>query len=184
MKKIITTCILLFVWGTTILAQEKPSFDKYGKTLNLGLGIGYYGYAGRSMPVLHLDYEIDVAKSFTLAPFISFFSYRNDYSYSNNNRYYYHETVVPIGLKGSYYFDDLLKANANWDFYLAGSIGFAFRTTSWENGYNGNRKDYNGASPLFLDLHLGTEYHFNRKLGAFLDLSTGVSTIGLTIHSL
>jgi len=184
--KIVLVCSLLLVLGNMVTAQEntKTIADKYGRTLNVGLGVGYYGYAGHSMPVLHADYEIDVAKNFTLAPFISFFSYRNDYYYNNNNSYYYHETVVPIGLKGSYYFDDLLKASANWDFYLAGSLGFAFRTTSWENGYNGDRNAYNGASPLFLDFHIGTEYHFNKKLGAFLDLSTGVSTVGLAIHSL
>jgi len=41
---------------------------------------------------------------------------------------------------------------------------------------------YRDASPLFLDLHIGTEYHFNSKLGIFFDLSTGVSTVGLAIH--
>jgi hypothetical protein len=35
---------------------------------------------------------------------------------------------------------------------------------------------------LFLDLHLGAEYHLNNRVGLFLDLSTGVSTIGLAIH--
>ena len=182
MKQIITALIFLLTFENILFAQDKSIIDKYGETINLGLGVGYYGYAGRSMPVMHADYEIDVAKSFTLAPFISFFSYRNDYHYSNNNSCYYHETVIPIGLKGSYYFDELLKANAKWDFYLAGSIGFAFRNTSWENGYNGNRNANHGADPLFLDLHLGTEYRFNKKLGAFIDLSTGVSTIGLAIH--
>ena len=56
------------------------------------------------MPVLHSDFEFDVAKSFTLAPFLSFYSYRFDYYYSNphgNIKYYYHETVILIGAKGT-----------------------------------------------------------------------------------
>ena len=183
MKKIITSCIILLFLGNSITAQQKTQSEKYGKTLNLGLGVGYYGYVGHSMPVLHADYELDVAKAFTLAPFISFFSYRNDYYYKDNRSYYYNETVIPIGLKGTYYFDELLEANSNWDFYLAASLGFSWRNTSWESGYNGDRNAYRGASPLFLDIHIGSEYHFNRKLGAFLDLSTGVSTIGIAIHS-
>ncbi|MES2779512.1 MAG: hypothetical protein V4651_06390 [Bacteroidota bacterium] len=176
-------CMMFFQFSAT--AQEK-----FGKTLNLGLGIGgysgYYGYVGRSLPVFHLDYEFDVAKSFTLAPFVNFYSYSHDYYWGNNNtpyRYYtYRETVIPIGLKGTYYFDDLLKANSKWDFYLAGSLGFAIVNATWDDGYYGNRNYYRGGSSLFLDIHVGTEYHFNNRIGAFLDLSSGVSTIGLAIH--
>jgi len=176
---------LLLIIGANVSAQESNATEKYGNTLNLGLGIGYYGYVGHSMPVLHADFEFDVAKSFTLAPFLSFYSYRNDYYYGNphdKNRYYYHETVILVGAKGTYYFDDLLNANPKWDFYLAGSLGFAISNSRWDDGYPGDKDYYHSASPLFLDLHIGTEYHFNNKLGAFLDLSTGVSTIGLAIH--
>ena len=183
MKNSISSCIILFLLGNTISAQEKKGNDTYGKTLNFGLGVGYYGYVGHSMPVLHADYEITVANNFTLAPFISYFSYRNDYNNNNNRSYYYTETVIPIGLKGTYYFDDLLKASSNWDFYLAGSLGFSWRNATWENGYNGDRNAYRSGSPLFLDFHIGTEYHFNKRVGGFLDLSTGVSTVGIAIHS-
>lgn len=163
------------------------SQEQYGKTLNLGVGIGgrsgYYSYVGRSIPVFALNYELNVAKDFTLAPFISFYSYSNDFS-GNGNNYVYRETVVPIGVKGFYYFDDILNASNKWDFYLAGSLGFSIVSSSWDAGYAGNRNYYGSPSTLFLDIHIGTEYHFNSRIGAFLDLSTGVSTIGLSIHSL
>ena len=62
---------LLILFGFNSMAQEK-----HGSTLNLGVGIGgnygYYKLAGKSFPVLHLDYEFDVAKNFTLAPFVNF----------------------------------------------------------------------------------------------------------------
>lgn len=184
--KILITVLLLSIIQLTANAQEK-----YGKTLNLGVGIGgyagYYGYIGRTLPVLHVDYEIDVAKNFSLAPFVNFYSFTRDYYWGNKNypyRYYsYTETVIPIGLKGTYYFDDLLQANSKWDFYLAGSIGFSIVSRSWSSDYYGDANYYRGpSSPLFLDFHIGTEYHFNNRIGAFLDLSTGVSTIGLAIH--
>ena len=170
-------------------AQKENSGDKYGKTLNLGLGIGgysgYYGYIGRTLPVLHLDYEFDVAKNFTLAPFLNFYSFSNKYYWGNNHYpykyYYYHESVIPIGLKGTYYFDKLVKANSNWDFYLAGSLGFAIVSRTWDSDYYGDI-NYHNPDPLFLDIHLGTEYHINNRLGLFLDLSSGVSTVGLAIH--
>ncbi len=169
---------LFLILGTNLSAQNRNGSENYGGALNLGLGIGgysgYYGYVGHTLPVFSINYEFDVAPSFTLAPFVSFYSYRN-------NKYYYNETVIPIGVKGSYYFDQILNANSNWDFYLAGSLGFAVVNSRWDNGYS--RGDYyHEVNPLFLDLHIGAEYHISNKVGLFLDLSTGVSTIGLAIH--
>jgi hypothetical protein len=178
MKTITLTLLLaLTIIGTNLSAQKTIYGEKHGHTLNLGIGIGgysgYYGYVGHSVPVFSINYEFDVAKSFTLAPFATFFSYT-----SNN----YHESVIPLGVKGTYYFDQLLNANPNWDFYLAGSLGFVIVNTNWNSDYNGDRTYYSKSSPLFLDFHIGAEYHVSRKVGIFLDLSTGVSTLGLAVH--
>ena len=187
MKRIISTVLISI--GLCQFASYGQ--EKYGKTLNLGLGVGgyagYYGYVGRSMPVFNINYEFDVAKNFTLAPSVGFYTYSNNYYWGNHRNYYrnytYRETVIPVGVKATYYFDDLLKANSNWDFYLAGSLGFAIASSRWENGYEGDRNYFHRGNNLFLDIHIGTEYHFNKRIGAFLDISTGVSTIGLAIHS-
>jgi len=175
MKKVIVISLFcLSILSFSSFAQKSVT---YGNTLNLGLGIGgysgYYGYTNRSLTVFHIDYEFDVARNFTLAPFANFYSYRGDH---------YRESVIPIGVKGSLYLDDLLNANANWDFYLAGSLGFAVVNSRWDADYNGDRDYYRNPNRLFLDLHVGTEYHLSNRVGLFLDLSTGVSTIGLAIH--
>ena len=48
--------ILLTALSLTGYGQEK-----FGNTLNLGVGVGgnygYYRYAGHSLPVFHIDYE-------------------------------------------------------------------------------------------------------------------------------
>ena len=177
MKKIIVSLIFIAFF------YNGRSQEKYGNTLNAGVGIGYYGYTA---PAISLNYEIDVFKNFTLAPFISVLTYRDyrywgDYGYAYRD-YYYRETIIPIGVKGSYYFDDLLKASDKWDFYAAASLGVAFRTTHWENGYNGDRVITQSTTPLYGNLHIGTEWHASKKVGLFLDLSTGLSTIGLAFH--
>jgi hypothetical protein len=178
MKKV--TLILLFallVSGTNLFAQRSHSSGGYGHTLNLGLGLGgYYGYYnyGHSLPVFSINYELDVARNFTLAPFVSFSTYRDD-------AYYYRETIIPIGVKGTYYFDQILGAGPNWDFYLAGSLGFSIVRETWDDGYSHDTY-YHNVNPLFLDLHVGTEYHMSNRVGIFLDLSTGVSTAGLAFH--
>ncbi len=191
MKKIIILSAILLSLTSITTAQEKPEREKFGHTLNLGAGIGYYGYVGHALPLGTLNFEFDVARNFTFAPFIGIYSYRNYYYWGNPNKpkedpshrlYAYRETVVPIGVKGTYYFDQLFHANAKWDFYAAGSVGFVVRTVSWEAEYTGDRYIYKRASPLYLDAHIGTEYHLSQKAGLFLDLSTGVSTFGLALH--
>jgi hypothetical protein len=175
--KITTLLCFLMIIGANSFAQDNRSGEKYGNTLNLGLGVGYYGYVGHSTPALHLNYEFDVFKNFTLAPFVSLISYRRSY---DRNRYYSRHTVIPIGAKGTYYFDDLVNANSKWDFYVAGSLGATIVTSTYNDGYYYDK--YIGPRPLFLDVHLGAEYHINSKFGVFLDLSSGMSTIGLSIR--
>jgi hypothetical protein len=187
MKKI-HFVLLLFatLLATNISAQETITNTRYGKTLNIGLGIGYYGFVGHSIPVLHFDYELDVARNFTLAPFLNIYSYTDSYYWGDSNNpykdYHYRETVIPIGVKATYYFDQLLHARSNWDFYLAGSLGFSIVNSHWDNNYNGDKNYYHNVNPLFLDLHIGSEYHISNHFGLFLDLSTGVSTFGFAIH--
>jgi hypothetical protein len=187
MKKLIFTIILFSIVSMCRLsAQESRTSEKYGNTLNAGFGIGYYGYVGHTTPVLHADFEFDVAKNLTLAPFITYYSYQNYYYWGGPNHpyrdYSYRQTVIPIGVKATYYFDQLLKANAKWDFYLAGSLGFAIRKTVWESNYYGETTVQHGASGIYLDGHIGAEYHISNKIGLFLDLSSGISTFGLAVH--
>lgn len=187
--------IIFFITITTsAFAQDsnKGSSEKYGKALNLGVGIGYSGYRGHTGAALMLNYEFDVAPYFTLAPFIGYYSYSNYYYWGNKNypyrNYSYRETSIPIGVKGAYYFDKILDAVPKWDFYLGASLGFVVRTVSWENGYYGDKygyydnKGFRGSSPLYLNLHVGTEVHLSQKIGLLLDLSTGMSALGLAIH--
>ena len=173
----LTIAFVLLTLGTNLSAQKNSYNDTYGHTLNLGLGIGgysgYYGYIGHTLPVFNINYEFGVARNFTLAPFVTL------YSYSDPN---YTTYVTPIGVKGSLYLDQLLHAGRNWNFYVAGSLGVALVSTTWNADYYGDRTYYHSTDPLYLDLHLGTEYRLSRNLGIFLDLSTGVSTIGLAIH--
>jgi hypothetical protein len=186
MKKL----ILLTILFVSVFHFNGHAQEKFGSTFNLGVGFGgysgYYRYAGHSIPVLTVNYEFATARNFTLAPFASIYTYSDDYYWGNANnpdRYYkYNETVIPIGVKGTYYFDSILGASNPWDFYLGASLGFALVSARWEDGYNGDKNHYHGGSSLFLDLHIGTEYHFNNRIGMFLDLSSGVSTIGLAIH--
>lgn len=173
----LTFSLFILIGGTDAFTQNNNYPEKYGNTFNLGIGIGgysgYYGYWGRTLPVIHLNYEFDIARNLTLAPFVTFFTNRGDH---------YRETVMPIGLKGTFYLDQLFRANSNWDFYVAGSAGLSIVLVNWDRTYLGDRGYWKNPGYLFLDVHLGVEYHISSQLGLFLDLSNGVSTFGLAIH--
>ena len=193
-KTIIIALFFVSVLSYNILAQKITLSVNHGNTLNIGVGVGgyggYYGYVGHLMPVYHLDYEYNMSKSFTLAPFISYYTYNNNYQWGIScvhdivpyKYYYYHETVIPVGLKSKFYFNKLLNTGSKWDLYIAGSAGIAIVYAKWESGYLGDRYYFHNNDPLFLDGHIGTEYHVDTMLGIFLDISDGVSTIGLSIH--
>lgn len=186
MKKISIAFLFFLLTSNFSICAQGSDDEKYGKTLNLGVGIGYYGYVGHSVPFLGANYEFDVARNFTLAPFIGFYTYSNNYYYgdyySTYRNYSYRETVIPVGVKGTYYFDQLFNAGPKWDFYASVDLGFAFTSVTWDTGYTGDKKLSKGASPLYLNGHAGAEYHMNDRLGLFLDLSVGISTVGLAVH--
>lgn len=181
MKKLFLLTMLIGAMFGGRLEAQKSGSESFGNTLNVGLGIGYYGYIGSTYPAVNLNYEFDVLPNFTLAPFVTVYSFRRYHKYSGYN-YYYQETVIPVGVKGTYYFDKLLKAGNRWDFYASGSLGLAIRSTRWENGYNGDYVYGRGTSGLYLDGHIGAEFHASQKLGIYLDLSSGLSTLGLAFH--
>jgi hypothetical protein len=170
MKKIIFLISILALSLNQVFSRPRIG-EKFGDRLNVGFGIGYTSRYS-SAPVIHLNYEFDVARNFTLAPFITFYRYR----YSSDT---YREYVIPIGVKGAYYFDELLKAGPRWDFYGAGSLGFAIVNRTWYSRVP-DRSLYADTNNLFLDLHVGTRLHLSSVVGLFLDLSTGISTLGLS----
>src|ERR1041384_3492742 len=133
--------------------------ESFGNTLNAGLGVGYYGYYYGAAPAIVLNYEVDIFRNFTLAPFGAISTYRSYRYWGGGNSafrdYYYRETIIPIGLKGSYYLDELFEANEKWDFYLGASLGVVFHSVTWETGYAGDRiiNGNNSGTTIFGALH-------------------------------
>lgn len=184
-KLLILPLFILLLSSFNCFSQEKTSAPStHGNTLNIGAGIGYYGYVGQAFPMVMINYELQLARNFTLAPFVGFYTYSRYHYWGNDNHdyrnYSYRETVIPIGVKGAYYFDDILHAGSRWDFYLGASVGFVYRKTVWEDGYYGDVNVVHQSSPLYLVGHIGTRFHATQKVGIFLDLSSGFSTLGLS----
>src|SRR5437868_7668020 len=127
MKKIIIITSLL---AAGFLNSQLKSQEKYS-ALNVGVGFGFYSVG--PAPAVMLNYEVDIFKNATIAPFIGFSTYKSRTNYFNSNNpfgssYGYRETSIPIGGKFHYYFDELFNAGEKWDFYAAASLGYNIHT--------------------------------------------------------
>ncbi len=162
--------------------KAKASED-YGNTLNIGLGAGYYGYLqGHSAPFIFANYEFDISRGFTLAPFLGLSSSKGSDVHRSGSYFNYHESVLPVGVKGTYYFDELLGLNKKWDVYAALSLGLVYDVVDWSESSGSGTTSTSTSGRFDAELHIGGEYHFNNRLGLFLDFSTGVSTLGVAVH--
>jgi hypothetical protein len=181
--RLVATAILLLSAINGYSQVNRPSSGEYyGNTLNLGLGLPYVHDWGR-VPYFTANYEFNVSKNITIAPFIGYLSFRSETGYPwNGNYFHYRQTVVPIGAKGTFYFDRLLRLSSRWDIYAALSAGYIYSHEVWDAGFYGNKEVAASISNLYLDLHIGAEYHINRRTGLFLDLSRNVSTFGVALH--
>jgi len=184
MKNLVLLLMISALFFQHVTAQKygsKPS-EQFGHTLNIGAGVGYHRYLNYPTPVVVINYEFDLVRNITLAPIIGVSTYRDSHYWGNYNNayrdYHYRQTAISIGIKGSYYFDELLMLNTKWDVYTAASIGVQPVITTWDNGYYGNKKLTNTPGLVFASGHLGARYHFSKRVGVFVDLSTGIFTTG------
>ncbi len=185
LKRILYTFLLVSAVAFGSQAQSrKSSSSKPGNMLNLGVGVGFRG--GLSGVPVMASYEIGVAPSFVLAPFVGFGTYRvrhGDYWVGNTyfEGHYHRRFYVPLGVRGQYYFDDLLGLNDKFDVYGGGALGLTiWGGSDLDHDYDNDYYDDGGISWLYLNAMIGARYHFNNKLSAYVDLSTGISTIGLS----
>lgn len=183
----VIVCMILVVYGTKAYGRQpdRERRELFGKTINAGIGLAYYNVVGGVVPVARVNYEIDVAENITIAPFVSYFAH-HQFAYPDKNnplyRHYYRESIMPVGVTGMYYFDDVLKANDKWDFYAGLSLGAQIMRKAWENGYNGASTIAQRSVGFYWDGHLGFEFHLSYRIGFVVDVSRGISTAGVAVH--
>ena len=187
-RSLAATALLACAAGTTqaqtntIVSDGSANHEYFGNTLNIGVGPGYFGATLMRSPYFTFNYEVDVLRNFTLAPFVGFSTYRSNPQVWGPRYYDYRGTIMPLGVKASYYFDEVIELPERWDLYAAGSLGYTIISKRWEDGYGGSVGTLPGIRPLFLDIHIGAEYQVTDATGIFLDLSTGTSVVGVGLH--
>ncbi len=96
--------------------------------------------------IVGISYEIPVATDITIAPFAG----------SNLDLSY-----LTLGVKGNYYFDNLVGLSDPWDFYGGANLGYALGIS--------NDKD----NDIALGLQVGGRWFWNEKWGIYLEFGGG-----------
>ncbi len=174
--------LLLLLFNNLESKGQENNTEPFGRSFNMGMGPGYFSTEILPAPFFTINYEYDILNNLTIAPFLGFVSYKGDASVIASRYYYYWATILPFGIKTSYYLDQVLKIPCRWDVYIACSVGFTYINKTWDYGYPGIKGGIPGLREEYLHAHLGVEYHINRTTGLFVDLSTGVAVAGISLH--
>lgn len=167
MKKIFFTSLLAL---TAIVCFETgasaQSYQKGDKLLNLGLGLGTYGAGGVG---LGGSFEFGIHDAISVGV-IGGYSGRSNYLNSGGRW-----SVLTIGARGSYHFNELLKLDDDKIDLYAG-LGLGYRNISWSYSGFGGYNDSWGSGIMFIG-HIGGKYYFKPNLGVFAELGSGFGTL-------
>src|SRR5258706_14668112 len=161
------------IWGVCLLGAlsfssitASAQYKKGDKLLNLGFGLNSYYSGGIPLSAI---FEYGATEDISVGGGIDFLSYHYgvggaDYSY----------TATYLGGRASYHFNRLINLkHENWDIY--GGLSLGYRSFSW-SGYNGAGVGDVYGSGLFLGIHAGARYYFNKSVGGFLEVGALGST--------
>lgn len=160
--------LFLLVIGLMVSTQSfaQLAVDKGTKFINLGIGVGGYGYyTGGGGIGLNAAADFGVAKNITVGPVLGYRSYGSVGTYKYNS--------FDVGARGSYHFNELLNLGTDKADLYAG-LGLSYFSFS----YGGFLDNY-GA--VYVPIHVGGRYFFSESLGGFAELGSSLATLKLGV---
>ena len=148
--------------GTQSFAQL--AVDKGTKFVNLGIGVGGYGYFNGSGIGLNAAADFGVAKNITVGGVAGYRTYGSGVN------------SFDIGARGSYHFNELLNlATDKADLYAG--LGISYYSLSYGDTYLRAIGVDDTYSQVYVPIHLGGRYFFTESLGGFAELGSSLATL-------
>ncbi|MEZ0608768.1 hypothetical protein ACAW74_09640 [Fibrella sp. WM1] len=142
------------------------SIDKGTKFVNLGIGVGGYGYfTGGGGVGFNASADFGVAPNITVGGVAGYKSYGSFSGYNYGS--------FDIGARGSYHFNELLNLTTDKADLYAG-LGLSYFSFSY-----GGFSDNYGA--IYVPIHLGGRYFFSDNVGGFAELGSSLATLKLGV---
>lgn len=168
MKKMHFSILLVLglLAGTQSFAQL--AVDKGTKFINLGIGVGGYGYFTGSGLGLNAGLDVGIIKNITVGGVIGYRTYGSGVN------------SFDIGARGSYHFNELLNlATDKADLYAG--IGLSYYRLSYGDTYLRSIGVGDSYSQIYVPIHLGGRYFFTDNIGGFVELGSSLATLKLGV---
>lgn len=159
MKKFFAIVALFSLSLVATKSFAQMSIDKGTKFVNLGIGVGGFGYGGIGF---NAAADFGVAKNITAGAQAGYRSVNIITGYNVN--------YLDLGVRGSYHFNELISTPDNIDLYAGLTLTYVNVSTSYST-YGGS------ASGIYVPIHLGGRYMFAEKTGVFAELGSAVQTL-------
>jgi hypothetical protein len=185
MKRNLFTIALIFIFATSLNAQE---FEEGDKVLNLGIGFGSATFTGSFynpvIPPLSASFEVGIKDglldfddaSLGVGGFVGFSRYKWEWN-SFGLAYGYNYTNFVIGARGVIHYPFIEKL----DTYGGILVGYRIVSSS-DFGDPVTGTNYSTVSNnLVGSFFIGGRYYFTDNLAAMLELGYGVSTLNFGI---
>lgn len=162
MKKLFSSFVIVALLAFSAEGVMAQSYQNGDKLLNVGIGLGTYGGGGLGFGG-SFEYGVHDAISVGVMG-----------GYSGRNYLGSRWSVLTIGARGSYHFNELLNLD-NDQIDLYAGLGLGYRNFSWDYAGYGDSYSY-GSGVTFLG-HIGGKYYFQPNLGVFAELGSGFGTL-------
>ncbi len=158
--------VLGLLAGTQSFAQL--AINKGTKFVNLGIGVGGYGYFNGSGLGLNAGVDIGVYENITAGAVIGYRGYGNGVS------------SFDLGVRGSYHFNELLNLTTDKADLYAG-IGISYYRLSYGDTYLRSIGIADSYNTTYVPFHVGGRYFFSDNLGGFAELGSSLATLKLGV---
>jgi len=170
-----------------------PSF------ISTGLSAGINGGTESKMPPISAVFEHAINSQFSVGGMIGYTSYKYTHSYTGYGTYNYYTglysgggtyentykwSYIIIAARGSYHF--AIASMPKFDTYVGAALGYEIASSSFTSS-DPNYNLYGGGSiasgsAMFFAGHIGTNYYFSNKFGAFAELGYGLALINIGVN--
>ncbi len=150
-------------------AQAENAFNLHDKVLSAGFGVGLGGlYGSSTLPPIFVAFETGLQDKITIGGIVAYAGSSEDFGFGK-----YKYTYIVIAARGDYHF---LENNKMFDAYGGAGLGYTIVSSSVENTTPGTPFFNVSASGsyLFLDIHAGGRYKFNKNWAAMAEVGYGV----------
>ena len=187
MKKLTLLIALIASFGlSTLTAQESflkrqpTNFAKGVQNLHVGIGFpAIIGEGSTQIPPVHVSYERGITDHISVGGYLGYTSTKSRTDFLDGELVAKYSYVI-IGARGSYHVQLVDKLDTYGGLMLGYNIASG-KVTATDDVFSGTLGSA-AAGGVALAAHIGANYMFNEKMGAFAEIGYGVAALNVGLN--